>query len=84
MIQGIKAYQVYDVKQKNSQRRASLDVTSTPIKKANPKDCYTPSAERKKFLDTVKNRVKSGYYTSEEVLEDLSNSFAGAFDTALS
>lgn len=83
MVQGIKAYKIYDVKQKNSQKRASLDVSSKPVRKT-PKDSYTPSPERQKFLDSVKSKIKSGYYTSEEVIDDLSTSFAGAFDTALS
>ncbi|MFP4415716.1 MAG: hypothetical protein ACLFSB_00440 [Chitinispirillaceae bacterium] len=36
--------------------------------------------DRGRLLDVVKKRISSGYYQSKEVLDDLSDSFAKAFD----
>jgi hypothetical protein len=48
-----------------------------------PQDTYEPKSEsdRTELLKTVKSRIKSGYYHSQEVLEDLSDSFAKVFNT---
>lgn len=50
------------------------------------KDTYESSQkprDRKKLIADVKKRIQSGYYNSEEVTEDLSESFAKAFDKRL-
>jgi hypothetical protein len=49
-----------------------------------PKDSYEPSApqDRKAFLEQIKKKVNNGFYSSEEVTEDLSESFARVFDRA--
>jgi hypothetical protein len=45
-------------------------------------DVYEPSpdAERAQLLKTIQGRIKSGYYNSREVIDDISDSFAKAFD----
>ena len=45
-------------------------------------DSYEPSNEvdRKKRLLSIRKKIKAGYYNSEEVVEDLSESFAQIFD----
>jgi hypothetical protein len=45
-------------------------------------DVYEPSsdAERAQLLKAIQGRIKSGYYNSREVIDDLSDSFAKAFD----
>jgi hypothetical protein len=35
---------------------------------------------RSEFLRLVQEKIKKGYYNSEPVIDDLSNSMAGAFD----
>jgi hypothetical protein len=35
---------------------------------------------RSEFLKLVQDKIKKGFYSSDIVLEDLSHSFAGAFD----
>jgi hypothetical protein len=59
------------------------------------KDEYIPSSlkpqgkpepvepDRSKLLESVKQRIKSGYYNSDEVAEDLSSAFAKAFNKAM-
>lgn len=42
-----------------------------------------PSSERAELLSSIKKRIKSGYYNSKEVLEDLSDSFAKVLDKTL-
>lgn len=39
-----------------------------------------PEMERNSLLETIKKRVQSGYYQSGEVIEELSDTFARAFD----
>lgn len=50
-----------------------------------PRDTYEPSArnDRARQLADIRKKMKAGYYNSEEVLEDLSDTFAKAFDKAL-
>jgi hypothetical protein len=41
-----------------------------------------PASElpRSEFLKLVQEKIRKGYYNSEPVIDDLSSSFAGAFD----
>ncbi len=43
----------------------------------------TDKETRRELLASIKKKIKSGYYHSNEVIEDLSESFAKAFDKAL-
>ena len=53
------------------------------------KNTYEPSARPQKIedinklLSAVKQRIKSGYYNSEDVINDLGESFANIFDKSL-
>lgn len=82
-IQGIQNYTSYDMKLKLSkQKTTKVDILSSG--KVN-KDTYEPAKvdERKKLLASIKKKIKSGYYNSDEVSEDLSESFAKVFNNFL-
>jgi hypothetical protein len=43
----------------------------------------TLSDDREQLLQTIKNRVKSGFYSSNAVAEDLSHGFAKILDESV-
>lgn len=45
-------------------------------------DEFTPSPDstRKAVLESIKAKVKAGFYNSDEVLDDVSDKLAGLFD----
>jgi hypothetical protein len=60
--------------------------TALPARKA--VDSYEPSGlpvveDRNAMLSSIRSRIKNGYYNSEEVVDDLSNSFAKVLDKLL-
>ncbi len=61
-------------RKKNSPEKAA-DTHTQSLGNGDPK-----KSERSCLLETIKKRVQSGYYKSSEVIEDLSDSFAKAFD----
>jgi hypothetical protein len=67
------------------QQKARIQSASVPL----PKDQYEPAGEvasgedRSDLLSAVRKRIKSGYYNSEEVNEDLGDSFAKIFEKLL-
>ncbi len=81
-IQGIQSYLSYELKAKPAKKKA-VPKENPPQKRV--KDTYEPaeSEERRKLLQSVKKKIQSGYYNSEEVVEDLSEAFAKAFNQAL-
>jgi hypothetical protein len=48
-----------------------------------PVDTYEPAkgAIRQDLIASIKAKIKSGFYNTREVVEDLSDSFAKAFNT---
>jgi hypothetical protein len=61
-------------------------LVATPVRKV--VDTYEPATEtgsedRKALISTIRNRIKTGYYNSEEVVDDLGNSFAKVLDKLL-
>jgi hypothetical protein len=82
IIQNIEKYQAINIKTKLSKENHSLDVVSRDL----PQDTYEPSAEadssesRTNLINTVKQRINSGYYNSTEVLDDLIDTFATALN----
>lgn len=81
-IQGMQNYTTYDMKLRLSKRRtAKIDTLSSD--KVVKKDTYEPAKndDRKKLLSSIKREIKSGYYNSDEVTEDLSESFAKIFNS---
>ena len=82
-IQGIQSYTSYDMKLRLSKQRApKVDIVLSGKAK---KDTYEPAnvEDRKKLLASIKKKIKSGYYNSDEVAEDLSESFAKVFNNFL-
>ena len=80
-IQGIQKYQTYNMKVKLAKKKpAYKDIVS----EKRVEDSYEPSntIDRKKLL-SIRQKKKDGYYNSEEVVEDLSESFAQIFDQKL-
>jgi len=74
-------YKVKSIKKKS----VSESVGSKSIER---KDIWEPSefvddSKREEFLELIKKRVKSGYYNSNSVTEDLSNGFASYFNNIL-
>lgn len=41
------------------------------------------SEERQALLESIKNKIKKGFYNSDSVLEDLSHGFASALDQTI-
>ena len=54
-----------------------VKLAPTAVRFEQPADTVTI---RRDLLDTIKKRVLDGYYNSHEVIDDLSGSFAKAFD----
>jgi hypothetical protein len=84
-IQGINQYQKYEARYKASKERPDAHQSVFAI----PRDTFEPpSAAHKKgdiredLVTTVKKKIRLGYYSSETVLDDLSNSFAKALNAA--
>jgi anti-sigma28 factor (negative regulator of flagellin synthesis) len=77
----IGAVQAYGAVLRNTVRQKSAD--KPPARAAGPvRDTFEPSTEagRAAKLAEIKQRIKAGYYSSNEVAEDLSDSFAKVFD----
>ena len=87
IINNIARYHSSDIKQKT----IAKPVTNV-VSKAAPLDTYEPSDPgrqpasseiRGDLIQSVKKRIRSGYYNSKDVLDDLSNSFAKALNQTL-
>ncbi|MBN1577252.1 MAG: hypothetical protein JW913_11910 [Chitinispirillaceae bacterium] len=59
---------------KKREKQSSVDAGSRP---------YQPDPARRELLDTIKHRIKSGFYNSEAVIDDLGHGFAQALDETL-
>ncbi len=81
-IQGIQNYKVYDTKMKPSKKKPVLAELQRGKR---VEDTYEPAQpnDRKTLLASIKKKIQSGYYNSKEVVDDLSESFAKAFEKAL-
>jgi hypothetical protein len=82
IIQGVQQYQACSTNTRSLKKQtAGINV----IKDIRKDDSYKAEKpiERKSYLDAIKKKIKSGYYNSEEVAEDLSQSFAQVFDSTL-
>jgi hypothetical protein len=77
-IQNIAQYQSLDNKSRISREKPRIDVVSKDM----PKDTYesSQSVVREDLLNTIKKRISAGFYNTEIVLEDLSDSFAKALN----
>jgi hypothetical protein len=77
-IQNIAQYQSSDIKSRISREKPRIDVVSKDL----PKDTYesSQSVVREDLLNTIKKRISAGFYNTEIVLEDLSDSFAKALN----
>ena len=63
--------------------KPSFNTQEESRKKTSHSDTYTPSksAVKAKNLDEVRQRIKDGYYNSEEINRDLADMFSTAFDS---
>jgi hypothetical protein len=77
-IQNIAQYQSIDVKPRISKEKYRVE----GMPKEAPKDTYESSQTevRQDLLNTVKKRISAGFYNTEIVLDDLSDSFAKALN----
>ena len=77
-IQSILQYQSLDMKSRISKEKSRIDVVS----KAPLQDTYEPSRPevREDLLNAIKKRISAGFYNTEIVLDDLSDSFAKAMN----
>jgi hypothetical protein len=77
-IQNIAHYQSVDIKSRISKEKPRMDVMSKDL----PKDTFEPSQSvaREDLLNTIKKRISAGFYNTEIVLDDLSDSFAKALN----
>ncbi len=84
-IQGIQGYQAFNTKLKLSKKTADAKAIPKNPGKTAKKDTYEPSKaeDRKELIDSIKKKIKSGFYNSKEVTEDLSDSFADVFNQLL-
>ena len=78
VIQGILQYQQRETAYKAFKPKPGTSRDPQRI----PKDTFEPAHKkfeiRRDLVDTVKKKISRGYYNSETVLDDLSNSFAKA------
>jgi len=80
-IQGLGAYEMNKL---SRHQKAKVQAAHKSEVKDTFESSKTPdSEERKKLLETVAKRVKSGYYNSADVVDDLGESFAKIFDKLL-
>ncbi|GEM_PF-1328656 len=85
-IQSISQYTSYETKTRLSKRKIdTTDISPDKAADKKTKDTYEPSNadDRKKLIESVKKRIKSGYYHSDEVNDDLSDAFAKTFNDIL-
>jgi len=82
IIQGINQYQKLEARFKASKEKQRTGQSIQVM----PKDTFEPAHRkpdiREDLVNTVKKKVRLGYYSSETVLDDLSNSFAKALNAA--
>jgi anti-sigma28 factor (negative regulator of flagellin synthesis) len=82
IIQGINQYQKLEAKYKASKEKSRISRDSQVV----PKDSFEPSHKkleiRQDLVSAVKKKIRLGYYSSETVLDDLSDSFAKALNAA--
>ncbi|MBD3392497.1 MAG: hypothetical protein GF418_10470 [Chitinivibrionales bacterium] len=80
-IQGLKAYDI----EARTARQKSRPVA--PASRRKTQDSYEPSSTREtdqtRKLADIRRKVRSGYYSSDEVTDDLGESFAKVFDKLL-
>ena len=81
-VQTIGNYLSCDMKMKRAGKKTTGTAVDTSSSKKIKNDTYetSPANDRKKLLDTVKKKIRAGYYNSREVTEDLSDSFARVFN----
>jgi hypothetical protein len=82
IIQGINQYQKLEAKYKALKDKPGTSQSSQGV----PRDSFEPSHKkleiRQDLVNAVKTKIRLGYYSSETVLDDLSNSFAKALNAA--
>jgi hypothetical protein len=59
------------------EKKKNIDEAVDSVKKSESTDC---TDERANLLSTIRNKVKSGFYNSDSVLEDLGHCFAKVLD----
>lgn len=67
----------------SSQMKSKSIASEKTISKPDSFFQSTVSDDREKLLQTIKNRVKSGFYSSNAVAEDLSHGFAKILDESV-
>jgi hypothetical protein len=81
-IQGINQYQRFEAKFKASKQGPKISQNAQTASR----DSFEPSHKkleiREDLVNAVRRKIKLGYYRSETVLDDLSNSFAKALNAA--
>jgi anti-sigma28 factor (negative regulator of flagellin synthesis) len=81
-IQGINQYQRLEARYKASKQGPKISRNA----QTKPRDTFEPSHRkleiREDLVNAVKKKIRLGYYSSETVLDDLSNSFAKALNAA--
>jgi anti-sigma28 factor (negative regulator of flagellin synthesis) len=84
-IQGIQDYRMFDTKLKLSKKKTDTNAIPKKSDKIDKKDTYEPSKteDRNELLKSIKKKIKSGFYDSKKVAEDLSESFADVFNQIL-
>ena len=69
-----------------SKKQSSTRLKKTNSSKSKPsQDAYETTAQhsRTEYLETIKRKIKAGYYSSQEVVEELSDDFAKAFEQGI-
>ncbi len=84
MIQALSHYRILDYKAANDPRgvvRAAA-ASSTETKPSSFKEILAKKEDmsRSELLNSVRERLKKGFYNSDAVIEDLSTSFASVFN----
>ena len=84
IIQGYGKITPLEAKSRYSQSKIDKRAFKTDLFSTNDiVELKSDPAERAELLQKIKNKVKTGYYNSESVLEDLSHGFAKALDQSV-
>jgi hypothetical protein len=84
-IEKIQGFSAYESSKIDLLKKANAQT----VHKFNAKDTYQSSStekaddERSELLANVRKRIKSGYYNSNDVIDDLGESFAKVLDKLL-
>jgi GTPase Era involved in 16S rRNA processing len=81
-INAINTIQQYDIKSRVVREKHKADQPAIGSFKDTFEAAEKKTADRDALINTIRKKIKLGYYNSESVVDDLSDSFAKAMNPA--